>query len=71
MAVFGIEGLFPAQLILDTAAVTPAFIAGLEVRVVLVHLVGGPMLPVVEAHLASCSAEGSYLHRSTERIRTQ
>lgn len=71
MAVLGIEGLFPAQLIFDPAAVTAAFVADIEVRVIFVHLVRRPRFPVVEAHLASGSAERSYLYRSVKRIQTQ
>ena len=71
VAVFGIEGLLSAQLILDTTAVTPPFVTDFEVRVILVHLVRRAKLPVVEAHFDSCRAEESDLYRTATRIRTQ
>ena len=48
MAVFGVQRLLPAQLVPDLAAMTAGFIASVKVWVVVVHLVGCSMLPLVE-----------------------
>ena len=47
MAVLGIQWLFPAQLILDLAAMTAGFVAGVKVWVVIMNCVGRSMLPFV------------------------
>jgi len=49
----GIQGLLPAQLVLDLATVTAGFVANAEIRVVFVHLVGCSEFPLIE--LALCA----------------
>lgn len=48
MAVFRIQRLLPAQLILDPAAMAAGLIAHMKVRVIVVDLVGRSMLPCID-----------------------
>ena len=50
MAVLGTQGLVPAQLVFDSAAVAAPLVADIEVWVVLVHLVRRAVFPIVETH---------------------
>lgn len=50
MAVLGIQGLLPAQLVLDSAAMAATLVADIEVWVVLVQLVRRAIFPIVETH---------------------
>jgi len=54
MAILRVQGLLPAQLILDLAAMTAALIANFEVWIGVVHAVWSPVFPGVE--LALCTA---------------
>lgn len=47
MAVFRIQWLFPAQLVLDLAAMTAGFIASVKVWIVVMDLVGCSKLPLI------------------------
>lgn len=51
MTKLGIQGLLPAQLVLDLATVTAGFVADVEIRVIFVHLVGCSELPLIELAL--------------------
>jgi hypothetical protein len=53
MAVFRIQWLLPAQLVLDLPAMAATLIASMEVWVILVDLVGGSVLPLIK--LAVCT----------------
>ena len=48
VAVFRIQWLFPAQLILDPAAMAAGLIAYMKVWVIVVDLVGRSMLPCID-----------------------
>lgn len=51
MAEFGIEGFLAAQLVLDLAAMTTAFVADLEIFGFIVDSIGSTVLPCVELAL--------------------
>lgn len=54
VAVLALQGLVPAQLVLNTSAVTPAVPLGIKV-VGLVDLIWFPMLPLVLSPMCGCA----------------